>query len=130
MARGKVGLGRRGEALAAEALQRQGFALVTQNWHCPEGEADLIARRGDEWYFIEVRTRRGINHGSPEESLTPRKLARMEAIARRYLSDQGAEEAQDVVWHVSFVAVALDGTGRLQRITVYLDPESEPWEVL
>ena len=136
MAKGKVGLGRRGEALAAEALQQRGFTIVTQNWHCPEGEADLIAQRAGEWYFVEVRTRRGTgrgsasNYGSPEESLTPRKFARMEAVARRYLSEQGADEAQDVAWHLSFVAVALDGAGRLERITVYLDPESDPWEVL
>ncbi len=136
MARGKVGLGRRGEALAAEALQQRGFTIVTQNWHCPEGEADLIAQRAGEWYFIEVRTRREAGrggaegYGSPEESLTPRKFARMEAVARRYLSEQGVDEAQDVTWHISFVAVALDGAGRLERITVYLDPESDPWEVL
>lgn len=130
MAKGKVGLGRRGEALAAAALQQRGFSIVAQNWHCPEGEVDLITQRAGEWYFVEVRTRRGISHGSPEESITPRKLRRMEAVARRYLSDQGADEAQDVTWHISFVAVALDGTGRLERITAYLDPESEPWEVL
>ncbi len=133
MAKGKVGLGRRGEALAAEALQQRGFTIVAQNWHCPEGEADLIAQRAGEWYFVEVRTRRttGLdNYGSPEESLTPRKLARMEAVARRYLSEQGTDEAGDVAWHVSFVAVGLDRAGRLQRITVYLDPESEPWEML
>jgi len=130
MAKGKVGLGRRGETLAAEALQQRGFTIISQNWHCPEGEADLIAQRAGEWYFVEVRTRRGTARGSPEESLTPRKFARMEAVARRYLSAQGTDEAQDVAWHVSFVAVALDGAGRLERITVYLDPESDPWEVL
>jgi putative endonuclease len=136
MAKGRVGLGRRGEALAAEALQQRGFAIVAQNWHCPEGEADLIAQRAGEWYFVEVRTRRETsrgstgNYGSPEESLTPRKFARMEAVARRYLSAQGTDEADDVAWHVSFVAVVLDSAGRLERITVYLDPESEPWEVL
>jgi len=123
-------LGRRGEALAAKALQQRGFSIVTQNWRCREGEADLIAQRAGEWYFIEVRTRRGTGYGSPEESLTPRKFARMEAVARCYLGDQGTDEARDVVWHVSFVAVALDSAGRLERITVYLDPESEPWEVL
>ncbi len=136
MAKGKVGLGRRGEGLAAEALQQRGFTIVAQNWHCPEGEVDLIAQRAGEWYFVEVRTRRGTGrgnagvYGSPEESLTPRKFARMVAVARRYLSEQGTDEADDAAWHVSFVAVALDGAGRLERITVYLDPESDPWEVL
>lgn len=134
MAKSKVGLGRRGETLAAEALQRRGFSIVAQNWRCREGEADLIAQRAGEWYFVEVRTRRGSGYGSPEESLTPRKLARMEAVARRYLSEQGADDApdvaQDAAWHLSFVAVALDNAGRLERVTVYLDPESEPWEMM
>ena len=130
MAKGKVGLGRQGEALTAAVLRRRGFNVVAQNWHCAEGEADIIAQRDGEWYFVEVRTRRGTACGSPEESLTPRKLARMAAVARRYLGEQGAEEAQDVVWHLSFVAVAMDSAGKLQQITVYLDPESEPWEAL
>lgn len=130
MAKGKVGLGRRGEALAAEALQQHGFTIVAQNWRCPEGETDLVAQRAGEWYFIEVRTRRGLRYGSPEESLTPRKFARMEAVARRYLSERGTDEAQDIAWHMSFVAVALNATGQLERITVYLDPESNPWEIL
>ena len=136
MAKGKVGLGRQGEALAAEALQQRGFTIVAQNWHCPEGEADLIAQRAGEWYFVEVRTRRETSragaesYDSPEASITPRKFARMEAVARRYLSEQGTDEAADAAWHVSFVAVGLDRAGRLQRITAYLDPESEPWEVL
>ncbi len=130
MAKGKVGLGRRGEALVSEALCRHGFKIVTHNWRCPAGEADIIAQRAGEWYFVEVRTRRGTGHGSPEESLTPRKRAHMEAVARCYLGAQGTDEAQDTAWHVSFVAVAMDSAGRLERITAYLDPESEPRDIL
>jgi len=127
MAKGKVGLGRRGEMLAADVLERQGFTLVARNWHCVEGEVDLVARRAGEWYFIEVRTRRGRRYGAPEESLTPRKRTRMASVARHYLAEH--VDALDVTWHLSLVAVGLDASGRLQRITVYPDLESEPWEI-
>lgn len=128
MTQGKVGLGRRGESLAAEALAHHGFDVVTRNWHCPSGEVDLVARQGGEWYFIEVRTRRGTRQGTPEQSITPRKAARMEAVARAYL---GAEVAAlDVTWHLSVVAVGLDRGGRLLRLTFYPDLESAPQELL
>jgi putative endonuclease len=127
MAKGKVGLGRRGEALAAEALARHGFTVVDRNWRCRTGEVDLVARRADEWYFVEVRTRRGTRYGTPETSISPRKRARMEAVARRYLADCGPEG--DVAWHLSLVAVAMDAVGRLQRITLYPDLDGDPWEL-
>ena len=129
MAKGKVGLGRRGETLAAEALARHGFHILTRNWHCREGEVDLIAQRlhgtpaEAEWYFVEVRTRRGTRYGSPEESITPRKRARMEAVARRYLAEETT--AWDAVWHVSLVAVEMDLAGHILRITLYADLDGE-----
>ncbi len=126
MARGKVGLGRRGETLAAEVLARHGFCIVTRNWYCPEGEVDIVAERRGEFTFFEVRTRRGARYGSPEESITPRKRARMEAVARRYLGEQVTEP--DVPWHLGLVAVELDRQGYLRRITVYPDLEAEPWD--
>ncbi len=119
MSKAKVTLGRRGETLAAQALERHGFTIVTRNWRCPQGEVDLVAQRHGEWYFVEVRTRRGTNYGTPEETLTPRKLAHMEATARSYLGQYVTE--MDVTWHLSFVAVALDRAGHLLRITIYPD---------
>ena len=126
MAKGRVGLGRRGEALAAKTLEKREFTIIAQNWHCREGEVDLIARRADEWYFVEVRTRRSTMYGSPEESITPQKRTRMEAVARRYLNEHIPDD--DVAWHLSFVAVEMDRAGRLQRITVYPDLDGEPWD--
>ncbi len=124
MAHERMRLGQRGELLAAETLARHGFMVIARNWRCPAGEADLVAERGGEWYFFEVRTRRGAAHGLPEESLTPVKRARMEAVARHYLSDQS--NAAELSWHLGFVAVALDATGRLLRITLYPDLAGEP----
>ncbi|MGC9347008.1 MAG: YraN family protein [Anaerolineae bacterium] len=128
MARGKVGLGRRGETLAVRALRRHGYAVIERNWYCPHGEVDLVARRNHELYFIEVRTRRTTGGPSPEESLTSRKLARMETVARTYL---GTHAHSDIVsWHLAFVAVALDRAGRLHRITLYPDLDGEPEDLL
>jgi putative endonuclease len=121
-------LGRRGETLAAEALTKRGYAVLTRNWRCPHGEVDLIAQRGSDLYFIEVRTRRSVTNPGPEQSLTPQKYARMELVARAYLGTQ--PQGPDVTWHVSFVAVAMDRAGRLHRITFYPDLQAMPEELL
>lgn len=128
MAKGRVGLGRRGESLVATELQKRGFTIITRNWNCAQGEVDLVALRNDEWYFVEVRTRRSNTYGSPEASLIPRKVARMERVARQYLGEHHVKE--DVAWHLSFAAVALSRAGQLQRITLYPDLHGEPIDVL
>jgi len=115
MSRQRIGLGRRGEELAAEELRRRGYEIVERNWRCDVGEVDIVARRGPVWAFVEVRTRRGEAFGAPEESITPRKRARMQAVAERYIAQHGL---QDVDGQLLMVAVEMDRTGRLQRVEV------------
>ncbi|CAN5256914.1 YraN family protein [soil metagenome] len=77
----KDALGRRGEALAAQHLERAGLTIVERNWRCTEGEIDLVARDGGELVFVEVKTRSSVAYGHPLEAITPRKLARLKRLA-------------------------------------------------
>ncbi len=63
-------IGRQGEDLAAAFLQKEGFRIIARNWRCRAGEIDLIAQRDLELRFVEVKTRRGMDFGYPEESVT------------------------------------------------------------
>lgn len=128
MARTKVELGQRGETLVAEALERHGYALVEKNWRCHRGEVDLVHRKGDHLYFVEVRTRRSTGYPTPEHSLTPKKIARMDAVARVYIGTHTS--SSPLTWHVSFVAVTTDPKGRPQRITFYPSLHDEPLDLL
>lgn len=76
---------------------------------------DIVARRGQVWAFVEVRTRRGEAFGTPEESITPKKRARMEAVAERYMAEHSLWEADG---QLLVVAVEMDPAGRLQRVEV------------
>ena len=42
---------------------------------------DIVAQEGDELVFVEVRTRRGAEYGTPEESVTAAKSRRLIATA-------------------------------------------------
>jgi putative endonuclease len=107
------GLGRTGESLAAEELTRRGLTIVARNWRCAVGEIDLVARDGACLAIVEVRTRRGRGYGTPEESITSAKRARLIALAQTYV----AETDWRGPWRIDVVAVEMDGAGRLLRIT-------------
>jgi len=114
MTQPRQALGKWGEAQAARYLVAQGCQIVASNWRCPAGEVDLIVADGDCLAFVEVRTRRGTAYGTPEESITPRKLAHMIAVAETYVY----EEAWEGDWRLDAVAVRVQGQ-RLQSVEWY-----------
>lgn len=104
-------LGKWGERVAAVHLEAKGYEILDRNWRCSRGEIDLIARAGQELVFVEVKTRRGRDLGTPEEGLTPQKARKLLEVAQIYLSDNDLEED----WRVDLVAVELDQGGKLLR---------------
>lgn len=106
-------LGHTGEQLAADFLSQRGLAIVDRNWRCTGvGEIDLVARDGDCLVIVEVRTRRGVSYGTPAESVTPAKQARLAMLAEAY--------CQETAWagplRIDVVAVTLAASGRLLEI--------------
>ena len=80
-------LGSRGEAAAARYLQSKGFTLLARNYRTSTGEIDLIAHDGPTLVFVEVKLRRGLGHGYPAESVTPRNQAKIRQVAEEYLAN-------------------------------------------
>ncbi|MFT3827577.1 MAG: YraN family protein [Chitinophagaceae bacterium] len=66
--------GKKGEELAAVYLRQQGFTILHCNWRHSHYEIDIIAHRNDLLHFIEVKTRRSLTYGQPEESISKKKL--------------------------------------------------------
>ena len=79
-------LGLAGERAAEEALLAAGLAVVERRFRCRCGEIDLVAWDGDTLVFVEVKTRAGVEHGTPGESVHPRKRARLARAAAVWLS--------------------------------------------
>lgn len=73
--------GRRGEELAVGFLTRAGFEVIERNWHCAQGELDVVARDGTTIVVVEVKTRASLAYGHPFEAITPAKLARLKRLA-------------------------------------------------
>ena len=72
--------------MAADFLEKRGFAVVDRNFRCRGGEIDLIVKRGGELHFVEVRSRRSVDVIAPEESVTLPKRTRLLRTAQNYLA--------------------------------------------
>jgi len=71
-----------GEQYAAQYLQEQGYEIVEQNYRYGRvGEIDIVARDGDTWVFVEVKTRRSHRFGLPEEAVTLAKQTQLRKLA-------------------------------------------------
>lgn len=101
-------LGKYGERVAERHLTEQGLVVLARNWRCEVGELDLVLRDGRDLVACEVKTRRGVSCGTPHEAVGPRKLARLQVLVERFVSDHGLRP--DGI-RIDLVAVVCDGPG-------------------
>jgi len=81
-----LALGERGEDLAVQALQRDGYAIIARRYRVRLGEIDVIAMDGRCLVFVEVKTRRGSQCGDGADAVTWRKRRKIVAVANDYLA--------------------------------------------
>jgi len=93
--------GIRGEKLARDFLKKRGYRILETNYRCPEGEIDIITKDKDSLVFIEVRTKKSLEFGSPEESITLAKKERLKAIASHY---RQTHKDLPLLWRIDVVA--------------------------
>ncbi|WP_208425265.1 MULTISPECIES: YraN family protein [Salinibacter] len=101
-------IGDRGEEIAAAHLDEAGYEILARNYRHGRNEVDLVCRGTDaeEYVFVEVKTRSGTGFGAPEASITAKKRAALQHVARGYLHEHGAEGAPA---RFDVVAVMLTG---------------------
>ena len=89
-------VGRIGETIAAQFLERKGFKIVERNYRKPWGEIDIIADKGGVVRFVEVKavSRESLPDVSremdyrPEEMVDSRKLRKLARTAALYMEVQ------------------------------------------
>ena len=105
-------LGRRGEELAAEHLQRLGYQVVARNHRTRHGEIDLIACDEDHIVIVEVKTRRG---GCPWDALDERKQRQVRRMGFAYLNDVDDRPKRARV-RFDAIGVTFDAAGRMASL--------------
>jgi putative endonuclease len=77
-------LGLSAESRAAALLIAKGFRIAARRWRSPLGEIDIVARRGRNLVFVEVKARE--NADDAAWSVTPRQQARIIGGAEAWLA--------------------------------------------
>ncbi|MBV9748467.1 MAG: YraN family protein [Acetobacteraceae bacterium] len=98
------------EALAAAALEREGWQLLARRLRTQAGELDLVAERDGLLAFVEVKRRPTLEGAAA--ALGPRQRARLLAAAEAAL-------AENPGWGragVRFDVLLVDAAGRVRRV--------------
>ena len=104
----RLRLGEEGEEMAAAFLSERGLKIVERRVRLSRGELDIVARDGEEWVFVEVKTRSGGSRGSAVEAMGARKSARMARAVREYVS---RHRLHDMPMRCDLVAIDVGADG-------------------
>ena len=84
-------LGAKGEKLAADFLERNGFEVTEKNFRYDRGEIDIVARKGKLITFCEVKTRTNSAYGGGENAVDYRKQPADTKSCRRVHCRKGTQ---------------------------------------
>ncbi len=105
-------LGRVGERLAREHLERLGYRVVAGNYRTRFGELDLVVCDGTWLVFVEVKTRRAGAMESAVQAMSADKQRRVRAMAAAWLVE-AIDRPRSRELRFDVVAVTVDRDGRL-----------------
>lgn len=83
------------------------------NYRTRFGEIDLIMKDKHLLVFVEVKTKRGVNFGKPEEMFTRGKYHKVKRMATVYL------KGREVSCRIDMVAVELNDQGEVVTVRHY-----------
>jgi putative endonuclease len=120
-------LGRQGERIAAKHLRRNGYKILYRNFRAPRGgEVDIVCRDKscNTLVFVEVKTRSGLQYGSPAEAVGREKQRLISRGAMAWLKLLGMP---DVLFRFDIVEVMVTDSGTKCEIIRDAFPLPEPY---
>jgi putative endonuclease len=84
-------LGKLGEELAVEFLQKAGYEILETNWEFQKAEIDIIALKENTLAIIEVKTRSSIDFGLPQDFVKPKKIQLLVKAVNQYVEEKDLE---------------------------------------
>jgi putative endonuclease len=106
-------VGKIGEKLAREFLEKQGYKILEQNYKTKYAEIDLVTENQKKLIFVEVRTKVGEQFGSPEDTLDRKKLWKVLQNAKFYSGFTGWQGPE----RIDAVCIVLNPDFSIDRLT-------------
>ncbi len=111
----KRAIGKKGEKYAASFLRKRGYNIIHQNLYTRYGEIDIIARKDGELVFVEVKSRKNLSCGYPEDSFTRHKYKLILKSAWQYVHKSGYRG----LWRVDLIAIRMNSFDEVEDIRHY-----------
>lgn len=99
-------LGKLGEELAVEYLQKNGYAILETNWTFQKAEIDIIAKKENILAIVEVKTRSSLDFGLPQDFVKPKKIQLLVKAVDAYVIEK------DLDINVRFDIIAIHKEGK------------------
>jgi len=92
-------LGKFGEELAVDFLEKNGYEILETNWVFDKAEIDIIAQKNGILAIVEVKTRSSIEFGLPQEFVKPKKIKLLLKAVDEYVvqNDLDVEVRFDII---------------------------------
>jgi putative endonuclease len=84
-------LGKLGEEMAVEYLQKNGYAILDSNWTFQKAEVDIIAQKEHILAIIEVKTRSSLEFGLPQDFVKPKKIQLLVKAVDNYVTTKNLD---------------------------------------
>ena len=119
-------VGKRGEEIAGEYLEKHGYKLLGKNVRTPHGEIDLVATHVEDegpatLVFVEVKTRTSRTFGYPEEAMTRRKKDHLLDAVAYYLQNHSEIELD---WRIDVIAISMRAGSQKVEIKHFINAVS------
>ena len=87
-----IELGKLGEKMAAEHLDKKGFKILDKNYSFGKAEVDIVAMKDNKIVFVEVKTRESAYLSAPEHTVSVKKQKQIVKAADAYLKEHNLEQ--------------------------------------
>ena len=87
-------------------LKEQGFRILARDWRSRLGQIDIVAEDGDTLVLIEVKARRGVGFGTPEEAVDARKRRKLRTLLELY---RAQTHRQKQPCRIDVIGLLMDG---------------------
>lgn len=105
-------IGYKAEKIASDFLESLGYTIIQKNFHFGRyGEIDIICSDNTTLVFVEVKYRNTYNYGTPESSITHKKIKTLRRAAEGFLYIRKIVDTE-----CRFDIIAIDFTDGMQSI--------------
>jgi putative endonuclease len=99
-------LGKKGEQLAVDYLEAQGYQILARNYRFEKAEVDILAKKDSILAAIEVKTRSTDDFGNPQDFVKPKQIQNLVKVVNAFID----EFALDLEVRFDIVAILKKGT--------------------